>query len=329
MKREEASARNCAFITSDGSHCSGLAEGEGTLCYWHDDGADKGGPDVKTALEEWAATGKSMEGFVLRGARLDGVRLSNPEQGYDLRRANLLRASLCGARLFNINLEGSDLLKADLSGANLNQAKLRDANLLGAVFDGASLEQVEWGDGLAQEVKGDVAEKSGNTAEARDLFQEAEEIYRNLSRAYDSAGLSEAAGDFFQKRMIMRRRLMPTWSWARAWSKIVDLCSGYGENPERVVASSFSLILLCASAYFIIGVEGPDHHIQFDYHASFSENATNFLNCIYFSVVTFTTLGYGDITPRGLAEALSALEAFTGAFMMALFVAVFSKKMTR
>ena len=51
---------------------------------------------------------------------------------------------------------------------------------------------------------------------------------------------------------------------------------------------------------------------------------------MYYSVVTFTTLGYGDMTPPdGIARPLAALQAFAGAFMMAMFVAVFGKKMTR
>ncbi|PUZ92369.1 potassium transporter Kef, partial [Vibrio vulnificus] len=54
-----------------------------------------------------------------------------------------------------------------------------------------------------------------------------------------------------------------------------------------------------------------------------------FLNAVYFSVVTFTTLGYGDISPVGLARFIAALEAFLGSFTMALFVVVFVKKMTR
>jgi len=58
-------------------------------------------------------------------------------------------------------------------------------------------------------------------------------------------------------------------------------------------------------------------------------NLLSLLNCLYFSVVTFTTLGYGDMVPVGAARALAAFEAFTGSFTMALFVVVFVKKMTR
>jgi hypothetical protein len=40
-------------------------------------------------------------------------------------------------------------------------------------------------------------------------------------------------------------------------------------------------------------------------------------------VVTFTTLGYGDIHPVGYSHYVASVEALTGAFFMALFVVVF------
>jgi hypothetical protein len=47
-------------------------------------------------------------------------------------------------------------------------------------------------------------------------------------------------------------------------------------------------------------------------------------------VVTFTTLGFGDISPiTDAGRAVASVEAFTGAFMIALFVLVFGRKMIR
>lgn len=36
------------------------------------------------------------------------------------------------------------------------------------------------------------------------------------------------------------------------------------------------------------------------------------LNCAYFSFATYTTLGYGDISPVGALRFLAGLEALTG-----------------
>lgn len=51
------------------------------------------------------------------------------------------------------------------------------------------------------------------------------------------------------------------------------------------------------------------------------------LSNIYFSAVTFTTLGYGDIQPASsAAEALATVESFLGALLMALLVFVLRRR---
>lgn len=52
------------------------------------------------------------------------------------------------------------------------------------------------------------------------------------------------------------------------------------------------------------------------------------VNSIYFSVVTFTTLGYGDVQPVGFAKYVAASEAVIGASLMALLVFVLGRRAT-
>ncbi|HHO55300.1 MAG TPA: two pore domain potassium channel family protein, partial [Trueperaceae bacterium] len=53
----------------------------------------------------------------------------------------------------------------------------------------------------------------------------------------------------------------------------------------------------------------------------------NFLNSLYFSFVTFTTLGFGDISPiSSIAKFLVILEVFIGYLMLGLLVTIISKK---
>ncbi len=55
-----------------------------------------------------------------------------------------------------------------------------------------------------------------------------------------------------------------------------------------------------------------------------------FFECVYYSVVTFTTLGYSDEARQiWLVRFLASAQAFIGAFMMGLFVVTFGKRMTR
>ena len=269
-----------------------------------------------------------MEGFILRYAHLEGIKLFSNE-GRDLRSANLFRARLQGASMWNADLRDAGLRKADLAGANLNEAKMQRATLLGANFAGARLERTDWGHEAVEESEARAAHKSGRRDEALAKYIEAEEVYRVLRQSYDGAGRADEAGYFFAREMTMRRMGLPRWSVARAWSKTVDLFCAYGESPPRVIGASVLLNLLCALIYFIVGVKGPDGRLVFDPQAGIATNATAFLDCVYYSIVTFTTLGYGDFTPDGIARPVAAIQAFTGAFMMAMFVAVFGKKMTR
>ena len=321
--------KECAYKRIDGSRCPGDVDEIGEFCFWHDRNASKEGEDVKTRLQQWAQSGESMEGFQLRYARLEGIHLHNMP-GYDMRNSNLFRAQLQGGHLFNLDLRGSDLLKADLSGANLNEAKLENADLLGANFSGTRMERTELGSVAVQHRLAVSAEKLGDRKDALKNYEEAEEVYRSLRQAHEGSGHKDEAGQFFLLEMTMRRKQMPVWSGGRIWAKSVDLFCAYGESPPRVIGSSLLFNLLCAVVYFLVGVNGPQGPIKFNLQAGFLDNAAGYFNCVYYSVVTFTTLGYGEITPPpGVLRPLAAVQAFTGAFMMAMFVAVFGQKMTR
>ncbi|OUS28627.1 potassium transporter Kef [Gammaproteobacteria bacterium 45_16_T64] len=293
------------------------------------DGAREPINNLKRALESRAGTQTPMNNFSLARADLQGVNLVNrgAKQGYSLTNSDLYRANLEKAHLFMIDLSGSSLMKANLVDANLHYANLDGCNLLGVNLKGAKVEHVNWGTHITQELQ---ARKAEGLENRLDLYQQAEEIYRHLRQTAEYQGLFELAGHFFQKEMTMRRKQMPKISTSRCISKLVDIFCGYGERPLRVIMFSVSLIVLFATLYFFAGLSFSGESLGFDSSIGFWENVKVFLGALYFSVVTFTTLGYGDVAPvGGLARALAATEAFLGSFTLALFVVVFVKKMTR
>ncbi len=317
---------SCSYVSPDGTPCAD-AKTQGDYCLWHA-GLNEYPEDLKNLLELRAASARPMTGFCLQHAELGGINLVSRRyhEGYDLSHADLYRADLRDAHLYQLNLFGASLLKANLRGANLNRANLERADLLGAQLDHAKLEGVNWGQQVLQEQQA-LAEPEGK--KRHDLLQQAEEVYRNLRKVNENQGLFEAAGNFFHREMIMRRYQMPLRSSQRLISKAVDLFCGYGERPLRVIGFSLGLILTFALLYALAGVQHNGEMVGFRPTQSLSQNLFRLLECIYFSVVTFTTLGYGDFTPHGLSRLLAALEAFMGSFTMALFVVVFVKKMTR
>jgi uncharacterized protein YjbI with pentapeptide repeats len=171
-------------------------------------------------------------------------------------------------------------------------------------------------------------------------FHELEAIYRDLKQNMQNHGDYVRAGELYYREMEMRRKGTSLKSWNRLWSELYRFLAGYGEKPYLVVRNSFLVILLAAVLFFFCGVarvgtelppqENPDI-IDYSIHSlTLSiETLKDFGYCLYYSVVTFTTLGYGDIHPLGCNHVFASLESLLGAFFMALFVVVFARKMMR
>ncbi|WP_100752828.1 ion channel [Vibrio salilacus] len=324
----ESQLGRCSYQNPDG-WCCDQPSGESGLCYWHDPNVDKSNDKIKDEVEQWAAAGKPLDGFQLARTELEDIDLVNRgcKAGYQCRGADFYRANLKDAHFFGLDLRGSSMMKARLIGANLHCAKLDGCNLLGADLARAKLENIEWGIHLKQELEVKQALRKRDKKHSLQLCQEAEEVCRNIRKQCEKQGLFEMAGDFFKREMRYRRYQMPRFSNKRIISKLVDLFCGYGEDPLRVVGFSIFLIVVCALAYFFLDTTGA--HPIYEGVTGWQFYLLEFLNSLYFSVVTFTTLGYGDISPVGVARFIAACEAFLGSFTMALFVVVFVKKMTR
>ncbi|WP_076416286.1 pentapeptide repeat-containing protein [Shewanella sp. UCD-KL12] len=320
----------CCYHEDEGFSCSEPAEPSG-LCYWHDPKIIKDKPEDIHNLEQFARNGGMLRGVSLKRAKLHGIDLVRHHQktGFDMTHAELYRADLQEAHLFNLNLTNASLMKADLRESNVHCANLVGTNLLGIKWNGAKIENISIGKKIKQEKLALEAAKVGEREIAIDYFEQAEEIYRDLRKAAEREGLFAMSGDYIRKELTMRRHQMPKHSFKRYVSKTIDLFCGYGEAPMRVIGFSMGLIFVCAMLYLFTGLSYDGNVHVFDVENDFKTNLFLFFNCIYYSVVTFTTLGYGDFTPIGFSRAIAAIEAFTGSFTIALFVVVFVKKMTR
>lgn len=116
---------------------------------------------------------------------------------------------------------------------------------------------------------------------------------------------------------------------------------GYGEKPHRVILGAVAITIVCAFLFMNFGIGEtrltgsnlPTYNIPKIlfrlYNLSLSDLA-NIGRYFYFSVVTFTTLGYGDLRPvHPVSHLISSIEAFVGMFMMALFVLTYGRKWRR
>ena len=75
-----------------------------------------------------------------------------------------------------------------------------------------------------------------------------------------------------------------------------------------LIAHSLEIVLF-ASAYFILPQYEGWGHLEGNFNGTF-------VDCIYFSYTTFTTLGVGDIEPHGQIRHLVGLESLTGLLLI-------------
>ena len=97
-------------------------------------------------------------------------------------------------------------------------------------------------------------------------------------------------------------------------SRLIRLFAGHGSYVfEACLAGLNVALLICAFAgiYSQLGLA--------DTTGDGSESVTyRFTDTLYFSVVTFTTLGYGDLQPRGACRVLVGIETFVGYVVLGL-----------
>ena len=161
-------------------------------------------------------------------------------------------------------------------------------------------------------------------------LKDKEVAYRKARRCFEREGDREEADYYFYHEMVARRKQRSKlWQWplrSLEWL-LVDRTCAYGTRYDRVIL--FAIVLILGFAFLVV-FAGDLYLVTANVKASTLPFLQKLLYSTYFSVVTFTTLGYGDIHPIGwLTRGVASLESFIGAFMMALFVAVFVRKYMR
>jgi uncharacterized protein YjbI with pentapeptide repeats len=160
-------------------------------------------------------------------------------------------------------------------------------------------------------------------------FAELESTYLRAKNGASKAGDGKAASEFFLREMRYRRKL--NWQaavsgdslfkrgrsgirWLVNWFYNVTI--GYGERPLRAAGSSLVVIFLFAIYYWLSSLE---------------VGGEGFLAPLTFSLQTFVTLIFGSVPsvdPVAI-RFIAAIEAFIGAFFIALFVFALTRSIHR
>ncbi|MCD6391911.1 MAG: potassium channel family protein [Planctomycetes bacterium] len=119
-------------------------------------------------------------------------------------------------------------------------------------------------------------------------------------------------------RLLRAVRLLPEFIFGR-------LLFGYGERPTRVLVTGVLIIIVCAMFY-------ASPYAEVRYRSDDQCSQLSPMDGLYFSTITFTTLGFGDLYPDQTnltTRSVAMAEAISGACLMALFVVCLAKRFSR
>lgn len=250
----------------------------------------------------------------------------------DLERAEFVGADLSGCDLTHCNLKGADLTRAkmvnsrlwnaDLTGANLTEADLKGSDLWNACLFNSKIWHADFKDARSISIrnfsKGAIAGSSARIDESGVLA--AEESYRLLKNYFLQNGMyNDASWASYKEKTMERLILKKNGNWHYLPSLFMSLVCGYGEKPHRIALAAILTILSFALIFYLFN--GIRDVLDPSYIMKWSD-------CIYYSTVTFTTVGYGDFIPKPYPffRLSAALEAFLGVFLTGLFIFTLARK---
>jgi hypothetical protein len=148
-------------------------------------------------------------------------------------------------------------------------------------------------------------------------------VYLRLIKNFKNIGYNKSADDAYYHYQYTKYVFCSSlWEKIKWWFGylFMGLTCGYGVIPWRAITTAGGLIaIFTLCVYFPFSKQGSLEH-QGKEDITKQEWYRRLYNCFYFSVIIFTTVGLGDIKPKGGFKAWATIEGILGWLTMALFL---------
>ena len=281
-------------------------------------GADLDGACLTSANLKMA----SLTGADLAGADLSGADLYKADMtgvfgvGANLARAYLAECCLTDADLRGASLEAVNLTQADVSHANLVGADLSEADMSGADIRGTDISQANIaGAGLYGLRYGSFMSMKGHYFALRGLdscFGNA--LFTRDAQDQDYLDSLKRSIDETPSPILRKAKQLAF----RVWS-IID----FGRSLGKPAAYALTLAMTFGAFYSL------DRSYEWEM-MDYSRSADTAITPFYYSIVTYTTLGFGDITPQNwVGEVLVVAEVIMGYTTLGLLLSILANRIAR
>lgn len=289
--------------------------------------------------------GADFSGQNLKGANLEGAILFNANlQGANLSHANLKNAELTGADLTGANLEWADLTKAGLGKAVLHGARMLQANLNHATLTGADLKDAELCSASLHHARFHEANLEHTDFSSADLtgadlskasVEHATFLQANLQRAnlYKVTGFEQASwigtdmrdinfsGAYLLQRFARDQNYIKEFRERSPYTRFIYYLWWATSDCGRSILRWLALICVVGLVYAGLYTQA---------NINYGSHEVIWFTPIYYSFVTMTSLGYGDISPFDLyGKILAVTEVLIGYIMLGGLLSIFANKLAR
>ena len=268
----------------------------------------------------------------LKHAKLEKADLSGANVSY----AGLYKAKLSSATMTAVNLQGADLTEADLSLADLRGANLKGANLTGANLCNADLSNADLRDACLSSANVTGASFRTANIEGANVTGIVYGGFKDMRGGYlGIRGLDTVFGNALFVRDAKDQDYIDTLE-----SSILALPIGYTKTIEILMFKAWglfdhgrSLLKVGIYAFLIATLYGVIYSFDMRLHwgmMDYSNSAQSWFTPFYYSMVTYTTLGYGDVTAENVyGEILVISEVVLGYFTLGLLLSIIANTIAR
>lgn len=153
---------------------------------------------------------------------------------------------------------------------------------------------------------------------------------KRMSKLFGDNGYSNLEGEYFYKAKNVELKGMH--GLKKGISILGKVLCGYGERPSYTFYTIIISTLVFAVLYMFNGISTGGEVINYSFSGDCSLNAVakDFLKCLFFSITTFSTVGYGNYIPVGaVSMAISGVHMFVGVSLCALWTGCIFRKIAR